>query len=521
MNTATLSTPRRPQFQLAELEKFWFAVIALALIFLTVTVRAAWLHPFRFHELSTLFVTATPTLQTMFRAAPADGNPPLYFLLARLCLHFPIKTELALRLPALVAYFLAALTVYRFVMRDAGRTFAWLAMSVFLGCSTHVFATDARPYSLLQFFTGLALCCWQSYCRSGNRIALAGIALSATGAICSHQYGVIYVTAPLFVGEIVRSLRRKHFDPAVLIAGAVGGTALLLTFPPMLRGQNMLLAAIRASVVFSAHPRISDLKDYAEILPKFIPVLAFMVFLALLLKIALTPMNQPTTSPSEVPIEDIGAAVMLALLLPLILIVTHLGTNYFQLRYGIGSAMGISMLCGLLLPRLRWRHVTSLAAMAAIYCLIVGLLGLWFAAAERREFWWNDPILHSGSAQEPIIIASAVLFSPIWWYSDHEMRARLHYLADPAYAARQSDFVAEYSLALEHAYTPMQLDDYRTFLASHLHFMLFCSGEASVEWVKQRLIKDGWHLKLLQSGPVFRLPTDAAQRYREMYEVSR
>src|ERR1700756_731693 len=163
LSTATVSKPRTQDSSLLQTEKLWLG--AVALVYLAVAVRAAWQHPFVFHEFSTLFVASTPTIAEMFRAAPTDGNPPLYFLLARLCLMLPVKAELALRLPAIFAYFFAGLIAYWFVRRDAGRTYGWVAMGVFLGCGWSSYAVDARPYPLLLFFTGLALCCWQAYCR--------------------------------------------------------------------------------------------------------------------------------------------------------------------------------------------------------------------------------------------------------------------------------------------------------------------------------------------------------------------
>jgi hypothetical protein len=519
LSTTALSTPRKQVSDLIRSEKLWLG--AVALVYLAVTMRGAWLRPLIFHEFSTLFVSSTPTIGAMFRAIPTDGNPPLYFFLARLCLKLPIKLELALRLPAILGYFLAGVTVYWFVRRDAGRTYAWLAMSVFLGCGWSVYAIDARPYPLLLFFAGLALCCWQSYCRSGSRAALAGITLSVAGAICTHQYGVIHTLCPLAAGEAVRSLRRRRIDPTVITAGATGALTVLLTFPPMFRGQKPLLAAIRSCPVFSARPHISDLKLYGAILPRFIPALAILGIVLFLLWIALTPKRQSAPAGNAIPAEDWAAAVMAALLLPVILIVARLGTNYFQARYGIGSGLGIAMLCGMLLSRLRWRHADSLAWIAAAYCLTVGLLGLWFARKPPGVTSWTDPVLHAGGGDEPIVVANATEFSPLWWYSDEQMRSRVHYLSDLAYTGRQSGLVPEYSLMLERAYLPMRLDDYQTWLAGRRHFLLYCSGDHEFEWIRQRLADGGWRLRLLQSAPAAAAPGAKSEGHREMFEVSR
>jgi len=519
LSTTTLSTRPKQRLALIRTEKVWFAALAVAC--LAVTFRTALLRPLVFHELSTLFVASTPTIRGMWQAIPTDGNPPLYFLLARLFLKLPLKTELALRLPAILGYFGAALTVYIFVRRDGGRLSAWFAMCVFIGCSISFYAIDARPYPLLLLFTGLALCCWQAYCGSGSRIALVGLTLGIAGAIFAHQYGVIYTLCPVLAGEAVRSLRQRKVDPAVVAASAIGALTVLLTFPPMLRAQKPLLDTIRACPRFSARPHVGDLDYYLGILPRFIPVLLIFGLVVFLMWLALAPKREELPPADEIPPEDWAAAVATALLLPVILIVTRSGTDYYQPRYGIGSGMGIAMLCGMMLSRLRWRHAPPLAWVLSAYCVAVGLLGIWLAAKPPGVAPWADPLLHAGNANEPIVVANATEFSPMWWYSDASMRRRLHYLADLTYTARQGGLVPEYSLMLERAYLPMRLDDYQTWLAGRQHFLLYCSGDSGLEWMKQRLAAGGWRLTLLQSGPAGKASGAKAASQREMFEVSR
>jgi len=508
----------------------WFSperlqVAGIALGFLALCLRAAWLRSFWFDELSTLFVTATPTLRAMFHAIPTDGNPPLYFLLARLSLHLSLKSELTLRLPAVLAYLGAGLAVYLFVKRNACHFFALTAMILFLGAGVHLYAFEARPYSLLMLFTGIVLCCWQAWCRTRKPIYLGAITLGTVGAICSHQYGVIYVLAPLAAGEVVRGLRRRRVDWRVTAAVAGGSLTICLTYPPVLRAQKILLDAIRACPVFWAHPRLSDLKDYLLMIPYPVPFLVGLAVLFVMVKLALRPDTGREeihrTRIDRIPPEDLGAAAALTLILPLMLVVTHLGTNYFQVRYGIGSAMGISMLAGMLSARFQLRHAKLLAQGVIFYSVAFALIDLWSIPKPKTPHPWNDPVLQGGDQQEPIVIASALQFSPTWWYSDGQMRSRLYYLADLPYAGRHSDILPEYSLALEHAYTPMQMSDYHEFLSTHSRFLLYCYGQPRLEWIKQRLMQSGWHLRLLKSAIRPKSDDDDGQPYRELFEVTR
>jgi len=47
-------------------------------------------------------------------------------------------------------------------------------------------------------------------------------------------------------------------------------------------------------------------------------------------------------------VEDLAVGVALVLILPIMLVLTGLGTGYFWERYGIGSALGVALVCGLL-----------------------------------------------------------------------------------------------------------------------------------------------------------------------------
>lgn len=502
----------------------WFWLCAVSLLYLIVAVHAASLRPFWFDELSTLFITSTPTLQGMFHAIPADGNPPLYFLSGRLLLHLPIRTELALRIPSILAYLLTAITIYRFVRRNTGAGCAWLAFGVFLGSSMFEYSIEARAYSYLVCFTGLSLCCWQSYCRSGKGVHLAGMALGVSCAILSHQYGILYALIPLAAGEAVRIHRIHRIDVLVLAAAGAGALTMLLTYPPMLRNQAFLLEAIRACPVFWAHPRLSDLKHYADMLPVFIPALIPLAGLALLVQLALCRTAASSDAPANrVPPEDLAVAVVLLLFLPVMLIVTHFGTNYFMVRYAFGSAMGVAMLSGLLLSELT-RYSSRMVLVSwsvTVYSIGVGLAAIWFAAHPSGVRPWNDPFLRNVDSQEPIVVASALEFSPMWWYSNSHMRSRIHYLADLRYAGQHSDLLPEYSLALERQYTPMHMDSYGAFLATHHRFLLYCYGEPQLEWIQRRLIAEGWHLTLLQSGPGPRLADDEVRHPREIFQVDR
>ena len=489
-------------------EKVFLAVIVFVL--LLIELRAAALRPLWFDELSTLTVSSVPTIRGMLRAMSADGNPPLYFLLARFCLHLPMPVEIALRLPSIAASDITALMIFLFVRRNTGSIFAFLAMSVFLGSPFMPFATlEARSYALLLCFTSVAICCWQSAAQGmSRRLALAGITASMAGAIFSHHYGVIYVTLPLLAGEGVRAWQRHRIDFAVFTSMLAGAATLIITFPPMLHGQAGLLKAVKLCPVFWSRPGIMSLLLYLDTVPipsltSFLAAVLLCVFLRYVV-FARNRISGALTQPaSRVRIQDLAAASALVLVLPIMLLVTKLGTGYFWGRYAIGSSLGVALVSGLLFSRLNVRSpgIKAFVLTVIIYSFSTALFGFWrFGPSDETSGVQSHPIFLSAPAREPIVIADAVIFWPTWWYSDPGTRARLHYLSDLSYAVKQPDFIPEYALTLEQPYGAPKLDNYMEFLGSHQQFLLYCSGIPRLEWVKSRLSNDGWHLIPINSS---------------------
>ena len=203
-----------------------------------------------------------------------------------------------------------------------------------------LYGVEARPYALLVLFTALLLCFWQSARNEPNRWwALSGIALCTSGAILSHQYGIIYAVLPIVAGEAIRWVARKRVDVGVLLCVGLGSLTILGTYPPMLHGQALLLGVLRNPPALWAHPGWEDLGWYGEMYPFYLTSLFLFVALAWALGSALIPPRKavPERSFSAQP-EDLAVADVLTMFVPIMVLLTHFGTNFFVPRYAIGSA---------------------------------------------------------------------------------------------------------------------------------------------------------------------------------------
>jgi len=111
-------------------------------------------------------------------------------------------------------------------------------------------------------------------------------------------------------------------------------------------------------------------------------------------------------------------------------------------------------------------------------------------------------IYEAAPADLPIVIASALTYFPMKWYAPPFLRERLHYLADLQYAVKQPDFLPELSMTINQNLFPVKVDNYRTFIEGNKRFVLYCTGEPRLEWVKQRLLDEGWKLELIEKQGV-------------------
>ena len=124
------------------------ALLGVLLVYGLLSVQRSGHKPIWFDELGTLNVASQPTLAQMFRVEPADGNPPLQYLLARASMKVFGTRALALRLPALFGMGMAIACAYVFVARRFGAAAGLLVALLLALGPMGDYGVEARPYGL-------------------------------------------------------------------------------------------------------------------------------------------------------------------------------------------------------------------------------------------------------------------------------------------------------------------------------------------------------------------------------------
>jgi 4-amino-4-deoxy-L-arabinose transferase-like glycosyltransferase len=477
-------------------------------VFLLFAIYKACVSPLWFDELFTLFVSRLSSFSELWKAMPADGQPPLQYLLSHLSMALLGQTEFALRLPEIVAYGFAGLLTYKIVRRHGSAVQALFALSLMFGAIMNLEqAHTARPYGLLMAFTALAFFSWQAAAATEHNriIPLCGVALGLACAILSHHFGVIHIGIFLFAGEATRLLRRRRLDWAILLAVGIGLSALAITLPLARQSSAGLGQAILHSANFWARPTLRNLWDY--VLLAALPLLILVVLFAPLVR---PPQGflPDSTSLKPVPAHEWIATGAFCVIVPVQVLLAVIKTGYSQPRYAVSTSIGLALLAAWGLPRLPLlRRIAQPLLALSTWCFMALFAMVLLIENLHEPIWMSQPrvdavppLLLGASGDLPIVVASAYNYPPYWWYATPGLRQRLTYLYDIPYTARQSDFVAELTLVENREYIPIPITPYASFLESHPRFLLLRSGDERFNWIESRLANEGWQLNVVATS---------------------
>lgn len=225
---------RRPAGAFGVLSIFYFAAVAI----LSHT-KLLWLD-----ELITLHIAQLGSASSIWQALTqaADPNPPLTHLAVLASLRAFGNHEFALRLPAIIGYWIGLLSLFLFLRRRLPGSWALAGTILSMANAAFDYSYESRSYGIFYGLAMLAVLCWSravdpaaSHLR--RRLSLFGMAFALAAGICTNYFAVL-AFFPIAGGELVRALRRRRFDPHVWIAMALAAT-------PLLAFRSLIQASIR------------------------------------------------------------------------------------------------------------------------------------------------------------------------------------------------------------------------------------------------------------------------------------
>lgn len=211
-----------------------FAVLSLCYLLVVAALshtKLLWLD-----ELITLHIAQLGSASAIWKALAeaADPNPPLTHLAVLASLRIFGDHEFALRLPAILGYWIGLLALFLFLKRRLPAAWAFAGTILSMANAAFDYSYESRSYGIFYGLAMLALLCWsravdpESHPR--RRFPwLLGMTLALAAGICTNYFSVL-AFFPVAGGEIARMLvsDRRRFNYGVWLGMLVAATPLLL-----------------------------------------------------------------------------------------------------------------------------------------------------------------------------------------------------------------------------------------------------------------------------------------------------
>ncbi|HJT87175.1 MAG TPA: glycosyltransferase family 39 protein [Bryobacteraceae bacterium] len=460
------------------------ALLVLTLIYAAGAIWHAQSKPLWYDEIITVIAASAPTTAGALHAAEqTDASPPLPHLLIHFAIGWFGKSDVAVRIPSMAAFWIFCLCMYRYVRRRAGILYGLAALLLPMGTDAYAYSVEARGYAPELAFCGLALIGWQAAAAHRKRAwGLAALAAGMAGAMLCHYYAVL-LYVPLGGAELYRWCRRREPDWFMGLAMATGAL-------PLAWRLSRIVQVVHGFTHTWARP-------YPEQIPEFWETglqhsASFAVLLAGLLALTIIAGKRQYTgewNPPEIPDHELLAGVLF-LVIPAIgvagaLFVTH----SLALRYLLPALAGSVLLTPLIAA-----CVTGGRALPAFLLLVAATLCLGYVtleAAPRQDPFAAEPVLENALRREPVVIPDGQLFLQMWYYAPAPLKSRLLFLADDEAAHRYMGFdTIDGGLRTLRPWAPVRVVEYRDFAAPGRQFLIY-QNELRPGWLLSKVIDEG------------------------------
>lgn len=334
---------QRPQFFA------WLCFTVFSILILASTIYVSSRRYLWWDEIISGLVAGSPDFSTVLKAlrAGADGQPPLFYAIIYPLVSWFGNSELVLRLPSLIAFWLATVFVFLAVRRRTNYVCAFVAAFVLCTSNSFLYATEARPYALVLLFASASFWVWQGI-RVGFRglAALPVLTLLIAASMSVHYYGFL-IAVPLLVGEVALTYSTRKLDIPVLVSICLGGVPVIFLSP--------YLAALRLYAT-----DFPTLTNFASLYDLYFSNFGSSIFFGILIVGVLVLASAFRSNEGAVVKLDVGsipnyewAATATYLLLPLVAWGLSFFTKAIYPRYVICVCIGAAILVGFFLFVLR------------------------------------------------------------------------------------------------------------------------------------------------------------------------
>ncbi len=327
--------------------------------------------PLWFDEILTYYISNLGGPRTIVAAllAKAENHPPLDYLARHFSMSLFGGSELAFRLPSIIAMLVAALCLYVIVLRRTSMLQALVAFSLPFTTFALRYTHEGRPYAFLFASMCLAFLAWQLVTEKPSlpRLALLTVCLSL--GPYSHYYGVLNYVA-IGVGEAWRWWEQRKIAWPVVACFAVSVAIDGLLAPFVLHSEDFV-AHFWTKVGTGEAAFI-----YVKLLSDAVPAIVAALIGCAVVTFFLRREPDPQVDTATIPRYEVAAALTICLVPVTTVVLAELVTHAFYDKYLINTVIGIALVTAYLSWHLQaWRRGCALV-MALVFSLwMAGVLG--------------------------------------------------------------------------------------------------------------------------------------------------
>jgi hypothetical protein len=472
-------------------------------------------------ELYTFYIAQAPSFAQMMEwTRTIDLNPPLYYIAARLSMHLFHPSAFSVRLPSMVAYFVATMCAYLFVRRRLTPLYGLIAAMVMLSSSFNQYSYEARPYAFVLGFLGILALGWQSAIQNDkprNWAAYLLVLFGGFGMLLSHVLASVAYAA-LLLTEAIRFFMRRKPDWILWICLALPLSACITYLQPIqTHSSGAFPEQFQASI-------LDLLAAYSDLWVGLASLLCAAIIIIVLLggdRKAAPPNPPPRGFTWPEKILAVGFCCV-----PLVvgLLFMHSHSAFFP-RYGIPSIFGVAILAPWFVSR--W---TGNSSLAALVCSIVFIFGVVTPLSIARHVQSvvqpikpqgppltgkSDLPLSQISPELPLVDASGLTFLEMNNREDTTFLSRVYYLNDAQSAVKYANAtIFEGFPGLKDKF-PIRgkIMPYQEFIQQHSKFLVYGTYDYPEDWLLRKLLADQASLRFVGNY-------DTGYKDEQVYEVT-
>lgn len=400
--------------------------------------------------------------------AKIDIHPPLDYIARHYSMSWFDTSEFFFRLPSIIAFLVAVLCLYIFVLRRTSLLPALVAFALPFVTLAVRYSYEGRGYAFLMASMCLSLLAWQLVAEKVTALRLVFLFVALSLGPFSHFYGVLnYV--PIIAGEAWRWWQQQRVSWPIFACIVLSVASLAFLLPLILNASEFsgtFWTEVAPGLITNGYVRL-----FGNAVPGIVGCLLAFAAVAFFAGRTLSP----NVAAPEIPRYEILAAVLICLLPFTTYAVAEFVTRAYTAKYLLNTVFGVAILTAYFVHyAMYWRKVLALLMLIAIGSWsAASMIQLGFSSTRPASLIDDRTMNLIRSSSVPVLVYGAHHFLFLHRYLSLDSQDKLHYASNAELAVKHvGEDVNERALSRLQPFVTMNLVDLCDFTTAHKKFLV-------------------------------------------------